>query len=63
MEDEFEIRENLQDLSTHIQGVGRMIGSTKINLEKLITMRDCLKTGSETLDIYIKMVEEDPTLL
>jgi archaellum component FlaC len=52
-----EMRENLKEFSTHISGVGRMIGSTKIDLDKLIAMKVCLALGTETLDTYIKILK------
>ncbi len=50
-----DIMAELKDFSKHIQGVGRMIGSTKITTQKLIAMKECLSTGSETLDIYLEI--------
>lgn len=50
-----ETRENLQELSKHIQGVGRMIGSRKPDLNKLTTAKDCLESGARTLAVYIRL--------
>lgn len=58
-----ELMENLTEFSKHIIGVGRMIGSTKITIGKLDIMRTCLADGVKTLDIYLDMLKDDPTLL
>jgi predicted oxidoreductase len=58
-----ELMENLAEFSKHIQGVGRMIGSTKITIGKLEVMKTCLEDGVKTLDIYLTMLKDDPTLL
>jgi hypothetical protein len=60
---EKELAEQLAEISKHIQSVGRMIGSKKMTLEKLTLLHECLKTGADTLAIYAKLVEKDPTLL
>lgn len=48
-----DIRENLKELGDHIQAVGRQIASTKSSQESITAMRECLKDGAKTLDIYL----------
>lgn len=50
-----DLREDLKDLSKHIQDVGRFIGSKKRTVEELTSMRDVLKQAAKTLNVYIKI--------
>lgn len=58
-----EIREDLKEVSKHIQDVGRMVGSRNIDLGKLIAAKDCLILSIETLGAYIEIVTNDPACL
>lgn len=50
-----DLRADLQDLSKHVQDVGRFIGSKKRTVEDLISMKECLENAAVTLSVYIKI--------
>lgn len=50
-----DIRENLKELSSHVQDIGRQIGSTKTDIFVLMEMRNALQLDARTLDHYIEI--------
>ncbi len=50
-----DIRDELLVISKQVQGVGRMIGSTKISLVKLTTLSECLEIHRDILETYIRI--------
>lgn len=52
-----DIRERLKELSEHIQAVARQIGSTKIDIQGLMAMRDTLRMNADTVDTYVGILK------
>jgi hypothetical protein len=53
-----DIREDLKDLSKHVQSIGRIIGSETSGITNLTAMSNCLRDAKQTLDAYIKIQQE-----
>ena len=53
-----DLKERLKELSRNVTAVGRMIGSTRLNLSQAIELKEILDMSSETLDTYIRIQTE-----
>jgi len=54
-----EIQENLKEISSQVQGVGRGIGSPKVNAEKLGDLRQALISHATSLKVYADLLKKD----
>ncbi len=50
-----DIRTNLKEVGKHVEDVGRQIASTKSSTESIAAMRDSLRRGADTLDVYLEI--------
>ena len=53
-----DIRDNLKELSKHIEDVARQVGSTKIDVTGLTEMSETLRLNADTVETYVRIQKD-----